>query len=171
MKLAYLLQGPWNTIEQTIYGRSEAGYVMTGLCSDINPDGVTNSGYTVPGCYFKLFCYKDGSNAVVVGYIGENSLYNKNNATADSIRTQQTRAVRSQSEILQRFGGDVTLIERAWLESEQVLLTNREAEKAPDALSCASALSLPASVKTEWTLLTEEVQERIWREEAEIINQ
>jgi hypothetical protein len=125
---------------------------MTGLCSDINPDGATNASYTVPSCYFKMFCYKDGSNAVVVvGFIGENSLYDRNNELATSNRSLETRKVRSQSEILERFGGDVTLIHQTWLDSEKVLLTNREAEQAPDALSCAEALTLSDIVKAEWT--------------------
>jgi len=139
---------------------------MTGVCTDINPDGVTNAGYTVPGCYFKMFCYKEGSNsdATVVGYIGENSLYNKNNATADQIRTTQTRTVRSQSEVIARFGGDANIIEQAWLQSEQVLLTNREADRAPTAQACAAALALPAHIRDQWSQWTLETADQILQE-------
>jgi len=153
----------WSAIEDAIYQRPEAGLVITGLCTDENPDGVTEAGYTVPGCYFKMFCYKTGSSAAVIGYIGENSLYNRTNTTADQIRGEQTRTVRSQADILKRFGGSATIIENAWLEAEQVLLNNREGQLAPTARACINAKTVSASVKEEWSLATEESQSRVFQ--------
>lgn len=123
---------------------------MTGLCEENGVDGVTEDGVQVPSCFWKLVCSKDNNKTEVVGFIGENSLYDKTNTTARDIRSNETKKVRSQAQVISRNGRS-DLIQKAWTDAAKVLLTNREGHLAPLPQDCVTQLTLSQTTESKWT--------------------
>jgi len=147
-------QQPWRTIESRTLQKfaSTPGYVITGVCDRDSVDGVTLDGWRVPDCFWKLSCYKDSAGvARVVGFIGENSLFHKDDAAAKAERTSSTTKPRSQSEILARMTRP-NLIEAAWRGAEQYLLENRGSNNLPTPTQCINAKTAPTATLIEWGL-------------------
>jgi len=147
----YTNQNPWFTVEDKVHRRTTAGFVITGLCQSNSADGVTLDGVQVPSCFWKLLCYKSGSKTHVVGFIGENALFDRTNLVLQSQRREATIKPRSQQEVMNRNGGDTEIL-KAWTTASQHLLSNRESNLAPNPTDCRNQRTLDPAVEQEWAL-------------------
>lgn len=151
----YTNQGPWAQVEALVHAKLDdttPGYVMTGVCDNDSSDGVTLDGWRVPDCFWKLVCYKDSGNvARVVGFIGENQLFHKDNTVKKAERSYETTKPRSQSAILARMNR-ASLIQDAWRKAQTYLLVNRNENDIPSPTQCINALTAPTATLIEWGL-------------------
>jgi len=151
-------QGPWNVIEQRHHDKLSEypAYVMTGVCSDDNEvDGVTDLGYAVPMCWWKMICYKDPASkqTKVVSFIGNNTLIQYTGSSPEKTeRDLSTRRPRPQQEVLNLMDRKER-IEMGWYHAELHLLPERTSTNPsdmPTADDCISTTTLDDDTWQEW---------------------
>jgi len=129
----YTNRVPWFTVEDLTNTKlsTNPGFVITGTCDRDSLDGVTADGYHVPECFWKLNCYKDNAGITrVVGFIGDNSLFDQTDTIAQEDRKNTTTRPRPQREILAKMDRPY-LIEDAWRAADRYLLYNRNEHNTP----------------------------------------
>jgi len=154
----YTNQGPWNEIEQRHHAKlaEYPAYVMTGVCSaDNNEDGVTDLGYKVPMCWWKMICYKDPQSreTKVVSFIGNNTIISySGDSPAKTERSLATTRPRSQQEVLDIMDRDES-IALAWSHAHEYLLPERTSvspSDMPTADECIRTRELDDDTWEEW---------------------
>jgi len=148
----YVNRGPWQYVESLSldHFKKFPGFVMTGLCDEDSPDGVTQEGYVVPACYWKMVCYREKGTGQtqVVGFIANNALVNKNDQYEVNQRWRDVTTPRSQSEIEKVTR--TSYIAKAWTDAAKYLLEGRDAVGVPDARSCIAAKKVSKETAVEW---------------------
>jgi hypothetical protein len=131
--------------------KKRGGLVITG----VSPAsiGSTQSGLDVPSFFWKLVCYKDISQTIVVGFIGDNSIVSWKNQQQRDDRKESVQRLLSQREVLGQLGVKYSpLYTTMWFEA-QATLKGRKPMLPLNPLECASAQQLPANLQVRLPLI------------------